>query len=144
MEREKTATFVPVVVLLAIVFFFYLSNYLWTLGNVLFPDADKQWPITLVMMTSLALMMGIAFAVDAVRFEGSQPVLRWPVSSIIMVYSCTTGCSVSADSSVLGSNTGRRGVYVLALPGSGAGSSGRKLANHTGGGRRLLCSAGYY
>ena len=95
MEREKTAPFVPVVVLLVIVFFFYLSNYLWTHEGVLFPDADKQWPMTLVMMTSLVLMMGIAFAVDAVRFEGSQPVLRWPVSSIIMVYSCTTAAALA-------------------------------------------------
>jgi hypothetical protein len=89
MEREKTATVAPVIVLLLVVFFFYL----WSIQGVLFPDVEKQWTMTLVM-TSLALMMGIAFAVDAVSFEEGQPVLRWPLSSIIMVYSCTTSAAL--------------------------------------------------
>jgi hypothetical protein len=93
MEPEKSTTVAPVIVLLVILLFLYIS-YLWNLQGVLFPDAATQGTTTLVTMMSLALIMGFVFAIDAVRFDGSDPVLRWPVSSIISAYSYTTSAAL--------------------------------------------------
>jgi hypothetical protein len=88
MEQEKTAYVDPVIILLVIACVLY-AIYQLTLQQVLFPDAN-----TLGTMTFLVIVFGIVFAVDAIRFDGGQIVVRWSVSSIITAYFYVTPAAV--------------------------------------------------
>lgn len=83
------------IVVLVIGFAFCYIFYQLGLQDTLFSYKEQQGTITsLLRITSLVLMMGIVFAIDAVRLDGRQLVLRWSVSSIITAYSYTTSAAI--------------------------------------------------